>query len=206
MSELTYTNQNGYLIPNLMTDTKEEEPETLTRFGRTREKYLMEHRKGFYTAMLLKGTLWTHLTQIDQTANEQMDALTAELAAIHKSVAEYVREFDYKYQTNDRDNTSIGCDNYYSVEFDETADTTDGYDGINRYSNEVFSSAAQYSMPSDQTLVLLARSKNRDRMVVFNITKSDDVGNRIVSVGRLASFSIRPKLDGNGEYTAGPVI
>ena len=68
--------------------------------------------------------------------------LTAELAAIHKSVAEYVREFDYKYQTNDRDNTSIGCDNYYSVEFDETADTTDGYDGINRYSNEVFSSAA----------------------------------------------------------------
>lgn len=59
-----------------------------------------------------------------------------------KSVAEYVREFDYKYQTNDRDNTSIGCDNYYSVEFDETADTTDGYDGINRYSNEVFSSAA----------------------------------------------------------------
>ena len=40
-------------------------------------------------------------------------------------------------------------------------------------------------MPSDQTLVLLARSKNR-----------------IVSVGRLASFSIRPKLDGNGEYTA----
>lgn len=81
MSELTYTNQNGYLIPNLMTDTKEEEPETLTRFGRTREKYLMEHRKGFYTAMLLKGTLWTYLTQIDQTANEQMDALTAELAA-----------------------------------------------------------------------------------------------------------------------------
>ena len=81
MSELTYTNQNGYLIPNLMTDTKENEPETLTRFGRTREKYLMEHRKGFYTAMLLKGTLWTHLTQIDQTANEQMNALTAELAA-----------------------------------------------------------------------------------------------------------------------------
>ena len=81
MSELTYTNQNGYQIPNLMVDSKENEPETLTRFGRTREKYLMEHRKGFYTAMLLKGTLWTHLTQIDQTANEQMDTLTAELAA-----------------------------------------------------------------------------------------------------------------------------
>ncbi|MSS90267.1 TnpV protein [Eisenbergiella tayi] len=81
MSKLTYTNRNGYLIPNLMMDSKPEEPETLTRFGRAREKYLMEHRKGTYTAMLLKGTLWTHLTEIDRTANEQIDSLTRELAA-----------------------------------------------------------------------------------------------------------------------------
>lgn len=122
------------------------------------------------------------------------------LASVHKSVAEYVREFDYKYQLNTPDNTSIGCDNYFSGEFDETADMTDGYDGINYYNDDVFSSAAQYSMPSDQTLVLLARSKNRDKTVVFNITKSDDTDSRIVSIGRLASFSIRPKVDGNGEY------
>ena len=78
---LTYSKQNGYLVPNLKMDETDEEAQTLGRFGRAREKYLMEHRKGFYTAMLLKGTLWTHLTQIDQTANEQMNALTAELAA-----------------------------------------------------------------------------------------------------------------------------
>ena len=81
MNNLTYTNRNGYLIPNLVMDSREGEPETLTRFGRAREKYLMEHRKALYTSLLLKGTLWSHLTEIDQAANEQMDSLTAELAA-----------------------------------------------------------------------------------------------------------------------------
>lgn len=128
--------------------------------------------------------------------------LLPELAAVHKSVAEYVSEFDYKYQTNDPGNTSIGCDNCYSSEFDEAADTTDGYDGINYHNNDVFSSAALYSMPSDQTLVLLARSKRRDKFITFNIVRSDDADSRIISLGRLASFSIRPKLDENGEYVS----
>lgn len=81
MNNLTYTNRNGYQIPNLVMDSREGEPETLTRFGRAREKYLMEHRKALYTSLLLKGTLWSHLTEIDQAANEQMDSLTVELAA-----------------------------------------------------------------------------------------------------------------------------
>lgn len=80
MSELTYTSRNGYQIPNLMMDNRKGEPETLTRYGRAREKYLMEHRKALYTAMLLKGTLWAHLTEIDQAANRQIESLTAELA------------------------------------------------------------------------------------------------------------------------------
>ena len=81
MNNLTYTNRNGYQIPNLMAASQEEDPETLTRFGRAREKYLMEHRKALYTSLLLKGTLWSHLTEIDQAANQQMDSLITELAA-----------------------------------------------------------------------------------------------------------------------------
>ena len=81
MNNLTYTNRNGYQIPNLMADSQEGDPETLTRFGRAREKYLMEHRKALYTSLLLKGTLWSHLTEIDQAANQQMDSLITELAA-----------------------------------------------------------------------------------------------------------------------------
>ena len=40
----------------------------------------MEHRKAAYTAMLLKGTLWAHLTEIDQAANQQVESVMAELA------------------------------------------------------------------------------------------------------------------------------
>ena len=80
MTTLTYSNQNGYQVPNLKMDGNEDEAQTLSRFGRAREKYLMEHRKAAYTAMLLKGTLWAHLTEIDQAANQQIESMMAELA------------------------------------------------------------------------------------------------------------------------------
>ena len=78
MAILTYTKQNGYQVPNLRMDERENEPQTLGRFGRAREQYLMEHRKGLYNSMLLTGRLWAHLTEIDRTAQEQMtEALKA---------------------------------------------------------------------------------------------------------------------------------
>ena len=93
MSELTYTNRNGYQIPNIVMDSRENEPETLTRYGRAREKYLMEHRKAAYTAMLLKGTLWAHLTEIDQAANQQIESMMAELA-MSEGVTEELKAAD----------------------------------------------------------------------------------------------------------------
>ena len=77
---MTYSKQNGYQAPNLRMDEQENEPQTLGRFGRAREKYLMEHRKGLYNSMLLTGRLWAHLTEIDRTAQEQMDSLVAEMS------------------------------------------------------------------------------------------------------------------------------
>ena len=93
MSELTYTNRNGYQIPNIVMDSRKNEPETLTRYGRAREKYLMEHRKAAYTAMLLKGTLWAHLTEIDQAANQQVESVMAELA-MSEGVTEELKAAD----------------------------------------------------------------------------------------------------------------
>ena len=78
--ELTYSRQNGYLVPNLKMDGADEEAQTLSRYGRAREKYLMEHRKGLYNSMLLTGRLWKHLTEIDQAAQAQVDALMVEMA------------------------------------------------------------------------------------------------------------------------------
>lgn len=126
--------------------------------------------------------------------------LLPEYAQTYKCMQDYVKEFDFKYYTNDPQNSSIGCDNYFSTEFDEAGDDTQGYEGTNTYDNTSFSSDQQYSSPAQQQLLLKARSKNRNKFIKYTITKSDDPGDAIVSVGRIGLITLLPKLDSNGEY------
>ena len=79
MATLTYTKQNGYQVPNLRMDERENEPQTLGRFGRAREQYLMEHRKGLYNSMLLTGKLHPHLLEVEQAAENQKQQMMTEL-------------------------------------------------------------------------------------------------------------------------------
>ena len=69
--------QNGeYLLPNF------EVPEgpKVGVWGERRRKYLREHKKALYTAMVLGDTLNTHLEEVDRTATEMYDRLTSQLA------------------------------------------------------------------------------------------------------------------------------
>ena len=69
--------QNGdHLLPNF------EVPECpqVGVWGERRRKYLREHQQALYTAMMLGGTLNTHLEEVDHTANEMYDRLTSQLA------------------------------------------------------------------------------------------------------------------------------
>ena len=69
--------QNGnYLLPKL------DVPESpkVGVWGERRRKYLREHQQALYTAMMLGGTLNTHLEEVDHTANEMYDRLTSQLA------------------------------------------------------------------------------------------------------------------------------
>ena len=79
MEKLTYTEQRGFLVPDLTMDEMPEQTQ-LGRFGKLREKYLMEHRKGLYSSMLMTGKLWTHLTEIDRQAAEMLDRMTEQQA------------------------------------------------------------------------------------------------------------------------------
>ena len=73
---MTYTRQGDYLIPDL------EAPEAprIGKYGTMRHSYLRDHHRGIFDGMLLRGTLNTHLEQIDRQANEMMDRLTAQMA------------------------------------------------------------------------------------------------------------------------------
>ena len=82
MEEVTYRTENGYQVPNL--SMPEETPETASRacgkYALQRKKYLKQHRRILYANLLTSCKLNEHLAEIEQTANERMERLTAQMA------------------------------------------------------------------------------------------------------------------------------
>ena len=69
----TYRQCGDYLIPEIaLPDT---EKSSIGKYGRMRQRYLKEHRGVLYNAMILDGTLWSHLAVVDKTCKERMDVL-----------------------------------------------------------------------------------------------------------------------------------
>ena len=76
--EITYTNHEGFYLPNLTLPKKEEA--SFGRYGRLRLKYLKEHRRGTYTSLLTSVQLTHHLNKIDREANEMLDLPIKQMA------------------------------------------------------------------------------------------------------------------------------
>ena len=74
----TYRQVGDYLIPNLvLPDTSDYQ---IGKYGRMRRSYLKEHRPALYSTLILDGTLFKHLAEIDQACNERMEAITSAIA------------------------------------------------------------------------------------------------------------------------------
>ena len=69
---------DGMYYPNL--ELPEEETPRFGKYGRMRHTYLREHRKAYYTTLLLSGKLVAHLNEIDDAANTRMELLTKQMA------------------------------------------------------------------------------------------------------------------------------
>ena len=74
--ELTYAIQGDYLIPDLALP---EEETHIGKYGMLRRTYLKNHKKGMYASLMLSGKLNDHLVEIDQTAKERIEQITAKL-------------------------------------------------------------------------------------------------------------------------------
>ena len=75
----TYTKVGQVLIPNLVLD---EQPEgDIGVWGWRRKRYLKEHRKGTYNAMLMNGTLTQHLIETNEAALDLLDVLVKQMGA-----------------------------------------------------------------------------------------------------------------------------
>ena len=74
----TYRQEGDYLIPNLALP---DEPEyQIGKYGRMRRSYLKEYRKTLYNNYVLEGTLFKHLSEIDQACNERMAIIVSDMA------------------------------------------------------------------------------------------------------------------------------
>lgn len=74
----TYRQEGDYLIPNLLPTEDNDTP--LGKYGRLRRTFLKEHHNGIYTAMLMDGSLWKHLHEIDQSCKERLDRIVTQMA------------------------------------------------------------------------------------------------------------------------------
>ena len=76
MTEITYKTVNDVQIPNLVL------PETapIGRYGRMRQRYIKEHRSVLWSQLVLAGTLYEHLSEIETAAQSRIDLMLPKLA------------------------------------------------------------------------------------------------------------------------------
>ena len=76
--EITYTNHEGFYLPNLTLPRKEEA--SFGRYGLLRLKYLKERRRTLYINLLTSGELTQYLNETDRQAKEMLELLVKQMA------------------------------------------------------------------------------------------------------------------------------
>ena len=69
---------NDYEIPTI--GLSEAATENMGKYGRMRKQYLQAQKPELYNSLLLSGTLYTHLLEIDQTARKRLELMMPEMA------------------------------------------------------------------------------------------------------------------------------
>ena len=78
MKEITYTERNGILYPNL--ELPEQTNYSLGKYANLRLDFMKKHRKGRYTTLLTEGRLNEYLHVIDIQAHNLLDDIIPHLA------------------------------------------------------------------------------------------------------------------------------
>ncbi|MDO4973809.1 MAG: TnpV protein [Eubacteriales bacterium] len=75
--DLAYTRNGDNLFPALYL---EDENLPIGKYGLLRKSYLKEHKRGWYSSLLLTGKLDAHLAEIDHSCNERIELIMNQLA------------------------------------------------------------------------------------------------------------------------------
>ena len=73
----TYRTVGDYKIPNITLPAEARKP--LGIWGLKRKDYLMKHKRVQINIMLMNGTLWNHLSEIDEQASAMFSRLVEQM-------------------------------------------------------------------------------------------------------------------------------
>ena len=79
MIELTYTEKDGILYPNIQVSNDSGDDQPLGRYGRMALEYLMENHPDRFTILKMDGSLMGAMHRVQEEATERIEALTQQL-------------------------------------------------------------------------------------------------------------------------------
>ena len=113
--------------------------------------------------------------------------LLASLKDTYPANMDYMSEFDRDYlKSVARGN--IGAYNLDGVVWDESTDTSSGYEGTNIVDLVTFNNSAAYRVPTDDLLLLRVNSKKRG--ILFKSTFTPETGDAIMRFGQFVSVAL----------------
>ncbi len=87
----TYRMVGDYKIPNITLSVETKKP--LGMWGLKRKDYLMQHKRVRFNTMLMTGTLWTHLTEVDEQASAMFYRLVEQMK-VNEDITEKLKAYD----------------------------------------------------------------------------------------------------------------
>ena len=87
-SGVTYRMVGDYRIPNITLPAEARKP--LSVWGLKHKDYLMKHKRVQFNIMLMNGTLWTHLAEVDEQASD-MFSLLIEKMKVNEGITEQLK-------------------------------------------------------------------------------------------------------------------
>ena len=76
--KLEYIRNGDYYIPNL---TIQKEERSIGKWGRMHREFLREHHPIQFSQLVLSGTLFTYLADLNEQANQRMEILIVQMQA-----------------------------------------------------------------------------------------------------------------------------
>ena len=78
--KIKYHTENDYLLPNIAVQNSKYDNYQIGKYGYLRLEYLKKYKRGYYTDLMLDGTLPIHIVDIDKEANKQVNNIIKNLA------------------------------------------------------------------------------------------------------------------------------